>query len=503
MSLVAWLSFALAAPPLPLQGVFTSAAGAPLNGPHTLTTQIWTAPTAEATPTLAWEGDSVVSFDAGFFSSPIRLDPANVLGPTPAALQSAERVLVAVGVAGVGLSEPVEVGAVWRASRADSVPWSGVVGAAAGVQAVVENTTFAALSAAGLVHAGSVSVDGGLTAGGAINAASYSGGNTGNWNTAWTERRQWDGSATALDAALGRTSLGLGALATRADVAGGAGGTVADGTLTSADLATGAFPAITGVGTLQGLSVTGTARADTFRVRNPTTGTTELIEFGGVTRIHHDSVIGTGEFFSVAGNRPAPIVTLNNLGAGPALYVPNGNVGIGVASPTQRLDVAGSAHISGNLNVDGHTTSVAFSAHDSVGDWCKNCSNTSADSEGNQKRVVMNAVDINIGNAYNPSTGEMTAPTAGVYMICVNFLHGDQTDDYVNFRVWVNDNWPTSTASDHIIYSANDYIPWEYMHGCQMVMLNAGDRMGIQVYGSRGIYENPDENHERLYGWKL
>ena len=38
--------------------------------------------------------------------------------------------------------------------------------------------------------------------------------NSANWNTAYAERIQWDGGATNLDAGTGRTSLGLGSLAT-------------------------------------------------------------------------------------------------------------------------------------------------------------------------------------------------------------------------------------------------------------------------------------------------
>ncbi len=549
MNLLSVVALALAAPSIPLQGVLTSASGAPLNGPHTVTTEIWTAATPEGTPTLAWSGEQVVAFAGGAFSSPIQLDPAGVAGPTPEAIQAAERVLVAVGVAGVGLTEPTEVGQVWRASRADSVPWSGVTGAVEAVTELVETTLFSALSVAGLVSAGSIEASGAATAGsfgntagsyavtsggaltaasvtsggavtgaslstsgavtagslsatGAVSAASYTGGNTGNWNTAFDERRQWSGVATNLDAALARASLGLGALATQGAVAGGTAGTIQDGTVTNADLSAGTFSSITGVGTLGSLTVSGTVNGPAFRVRAPTSGVTELIEYGSLARIHHDNATTAADLLSVAGARAGTVAAFSNAGAGPALVVPAGRVGIGMTNPAFPLDVTGNAHITGNLKVDGHTTAVAFSAHDSSGDWCKNCGNAAVDSEANNRRVVMNVVDVNVGNAYNASTGELTAPSAGLYMICLNFLHGDQTDDYLNIRVWINDNWPTF-ASDHFMYDSGDYVPWRYMHGCQMVPLSAGDRLGLQVYGSRGIYEDPDENHERMYGWKL
>lgn len=50
-----------------------------------------------------------------------------------------------------------------------------------------------------------------------LGAASYTTvpDNSANWDTAYDERRQWDGGPTNLDAATGRTSLGLGSAATR------------------------------------------------------------------------------------------------------------------------------------------------------------------------------------------------------------------------------------------------------------------------------------------------
>lgn len=56
------------------------------------------------------------------------------------------------------------------------------------------------------------------------------------WDTAFAERRRWDGGAQSLDPALGRTSLSLGALSTLNTVSGGVGGTVTDKTISEADL---------------------------------------------------------------------------------------------------------------------------------------------------------------------------------------------------------------------------------------------------------------------------
>ncbi|MBI4656970.1 MAG: hypothetical protein HY746_09545 [Elusimicrobia bacterium] len=71
---------------------------------------------------------------------------------------------------------------------------------------------------------------------GTITAVAYAGGNVSSWDTAYSERRQWDGGSTNLVAATGRTSLGLGSLATLNAVSGGAGGTISDGTIVDADI---------------------------------------------------------------------------------------------------------------------------------------------------------------------------------------------------------------------------------------------------------------------------
>ena len=65
---------------------------------------------------------------------------------------------------------------------------------------------------------GGVSITGALTTTGTVTAT---GGNSTEWNTAYDKTLQWDGSATALVAATGRTSLGLGSLATLNSVAAG------------------------------------------------------------------------------------------------------------------------------------------------------------------------------------------------------------------------------------------------------------------------------------------
>ena len=60
------------------------------------------------------------------------------------------------------------------------------------------------------------------------------------WDASYADRLKWDGGSGGLVAATGRTSLGLKSLAVADQVSGGPGGTIADGTITDSDIASGA-----------------------------------------------------------------------------------------------------------------------------------------------------------------------------------------------------------------------------------------------------------------------
>lgn len=79
-----------------------------------------------------------------------------------------------------------------------------------------------------------------ISGGAAINGSKISGWNDTDWNTAYTDRMKWDGGTTGLNASTGRTSLGLGSIATLNAVSGGTGGTITDGTIVNADVSSAA-----------------------------------------------------------------------------------------------------------------------------------------------------------------------------------------------------------------------------------------------------------------------
>ena len=56
------------------------------------------------------------------------------------------------------------------------------------------------------------------------------------WDTAYSERKQWDGSSLGLDATLGRNSLQLRSLAVEDQVSGGTGGNIRDRSITREDI---------------------------------------------------------------------------------------------------------------------------------------------------------------------------------------------------------------------------------------------------------------------------
>ena len=159
--------------------------------------------------------------------------------------------------------------------------------------------------------------------------------NSANWDTAHSERLRWDGGATGLVAATGRTSLGLGSLATKS-------------TIMNSDIDT-------------------SAALDASKIANGTVSTAEFQYLGNVTsdiqtqlnaKASAASPTFTGVMSAALGSATAPSYTFtgdtntgmwsataDNLSLGTAgseriTINSNGNVGIGTTTPFTNLDIA-------------------------------------------------------------------------------------------------------------------------------------------------------------------
>jgi hypothetical protein len=142
---------------------------------------------------------------------------------------------------------------------------------------------------------------------------------------------------------------------------------------------------------------------------------------------------------------------------------------------------------------------VAWSASDTRGDWI-HCNHENTIESGS---VIMNKVDHNVGGAYDPKTGAVTAPVDGVYMFCLSFLHGMASDDAINLRLFVNGTYANNNGNDHFMYDTTNYPSIHFMHSCMTVDLKAGDVAQIQAFACEGVYESTNNHHERFFGFKL
>jgi len=153
------------------------------------------------------------------------------------------------------------------------------------------------------------------------------------WPSGGGEDIYWSGTATNLDPALGRSSLGLGSLATLSAVSGGTGGTITDGTITNADISSSAAIAASKI----------------------QYGTYFITSAGTSGQVWTSDGSGAGIWSTPSGGESLPSgsanYTLRHNGttwvSSSLLYNNGTNIGIGIISPTYKLHVQGTAFSSG------------------------------------------------------------------------------------------------------------------------------------------------------------
>jgi len=132
----------------------------------------------------------------------------------------------------------------------------------------------------------------GLLLGNGTNAVTTITDSSANWDTAYTDRLKWDGGATGLTAATGRTSLGLGTLATQAATSVAISGGAIDGTTVGLTTASsGKFTSLTATGnTLLGDNAADTVILDSQAATDDSFADAPTLTFRG----SYDATAGAG-----------------------------------------------------------------------------------------------------------------------------------------------------------------------------------------------------------------
>jgi hypothetical protein len=193
---------------------------------------------------------------------------------------------------------------------------------------------------------------------------SATGGNSTNWNTAYTDRNKWDGGSTGLTASTGRTSLGLGSAATQNTSAFAAASHNHDGRYyTEGEIDTIESDLYTAIGLKANLAsptFTGTVTTPNLSI-----GSGNKIKFANNDFIRYDDGNGVGRFhFDADGGT-------NNASVQAATFVGalSGNASTATTLATARTivlsgDVTGSVSFNGSSNVSISTLTNKLRATD-------------------------------------------------------------------------------------------------------------------------------------------
>lgn len=121
---------------------------------------------------------------------------------------------------------------------------------------------------------------------------------------------------------------------------------------------------------------------------------------------------------------------------------------------------------------------------------------TSSNAPTTGTQWVFNAVTFNQGSNYNSSTGNFTAPVAGVYYFYVFGLnaYGDASDTRISLR------------KNGVVYSGDRFImtksvsKWETIYGVSVMNLSAGDYVSPWIEGAGSAFYT-DGNYNGFGGY--
>ncbi len=154
---------------------------------------------------------------------------------------------------------------------------------------------------------------------------------------------------------------------------------------------------------------------------------------------------------------------------------PGGNVGIGTADPSAKLEVSG-----GNILAPDQVSFLAKDCSDSV-------------SPGTSSILIWETVEHNVGSAYNATTGVFTAPVAGVYHFGFNTLMNNAGSGEFRYGFYYNG------AHGNIIIAQKGANLWQTIQGTIIKKLNAGDTVDIRYTAGTGVSYN-DCNYNSFWG---